>query len=71
MRIEYAIDIINNQEETDKTLETLGKVCGFRSYSAFIQNFKQYTGKLPNEYIKEIKQKRISNNETKKQDLER
>jgi len=57
MRIEYAIDIINNQEETDKTLETLGKVCGFRSYSAFIQNFRQFTGKLPNEYIKEIKKK--------------
>jgi AraC-like DNA-binding protein len=71
MRIEYAIGIINNQEETDKTLETLGKVCGFRSYSAFMQNFKQYTGKLPYEYIKEIKQKRISNNETKEQDLER
>ena len=71
MRIEYAIDIINNQEETDKTLETLGKVCGFRSYSAFMQNFKQCTGKLPYEYIKEIKQKRISNNETKEQDLYR
>jgi AraC-like DNA-binding protein len=71
MRIEYAIGIINNQEETDKTLETLGKVCGFRSYSAFMQNFKQCTGKLPYEYIKEIKQKRISNNETKEQDLER
>lgn len=70
MRIEYAIGIINNQEETDKTLETLGKVCGFKSYSAFMQNFKQNTGKLPNEYIKEIKQKRISNNETKVQDLE-
>ena len=69
MRIEYAIGIINNQEETDKTLETLGKVCGFRSYSAFMQNFKQCTGKLPYEYIKEIKQKRISNNETKEQDL--
>jgi len=59
MRIEYAIGIINNQEETDKTLETLGKVCGFRSYSSFMQNFKQFTGKLPYEYIKEIKQKRI------------
>lgn len=60
LRIEYAIDIINNQEETDKTLESLGKACGFRSYSSFMQNFKQWTGKLPYEYIKEIKQKGIS-----------
>jgi transcriptional regulator GlxA family with amidase domain len=58
MRIEYAIGIINNQDETDKTLETLGKLCGFKSYSAFMQNFKQFTGKLPNEYIREIKQKK-------------
>jgi AraC-like DNA-binding protein len=62
LRIEYAIDIINNQEETDKTLESLGKACGFRSYSSFMQNFKQWTGKLPYEYIKEIKQKGISYN---------
>jgi AraC-like DNA-binding protein len=60
LRIEYAIGIINNQEETDKTLESLGKACGFRSYSSFMQNFKQWTGKLPYEYIKEIKQKGIS-----------
>ena len=58
MRIEYAIGIINNQYETDKTLETLGKACGFKSYSAFMQNFKQLTGKLPYEYIREIKQKK-------------
>ena len=58
MRIEYAIGIINNQDETDKTLETLGKACGFKSYSAFMQNFKQLTGKLPYEYIREIKQKK-------------
>ena len=62
LRIEYAIGIINNQEETDKTLESLGKACGFRSYSSFMQNFKQWTGKLPYEYIKEIKQKGISYN---------
>jgi AraC-like DNA-binding protein len=58
MRIEHAIGIINNQDETDKTLETLGKACGFKSYSAFMQNFKQLTGKLPYEYIREIKQKK-------------
>jgi AraC-like DNA-binding protein len=67
LRIEYAIDIINNQEETDKTLESLGKACGFRSYSSFMQNFKQWTGKLPYEYIKEIKQKGISYNGAEEQ----
>lgn len=70
MRIEYAIGIINNQEETDKTLETLGKVCGFRSYSSFMQNFKQFTGKLPYEYIKEIKQKRIKDKGMEEKDVE-
>ena len=70
MRIEYAIGIINNQEETDKTLETLGKVCGFRSYSSFMQNFKQFTGKLPYEYIKEIKQKRIKDKGLEEKDVE-
>ena len=58
LRIEYAIVIINNQEETDKTLESIGKACGFKSYSSFMQNFKQFTGKLPFEYIREIKQKK-------------
>jgi hypothetical protein len=29
---------------------------------AIMQNFKQLTGKLPNEYIREIKQKRIAYN---------
>lgn len=67
LRIEYAIGIINNQEETDKTLESLGKACGFRSYSSFMQNFKQWTGKLPYEYIKEIKQKGISYNGAEEQ----
>jgi AraC-like DNA-binding protein len=70
MRIEYALGIINNQEETDKTLETLGKVCGFRSYSSFMQNFKQFTGKLPYEYIKEIKQKRIKDKGMEEKDVE-
>ena len=67
MRIEYAIGFINNQDETDKTLETLGKACGFKSYSAFMQNFKQFTGKLPYEYIREIKQKRITYNGAEEQ----
>jgi AraC-like DNA-binding protein len=55
LRVEYAIDLINNQKGYNKTIEVLGKECGFKSYSAFFQSFKQITGKLPKEYIRDIK----------------
>jgi AraC-like DNA-binding protein len=55
LRIEYAIGLINNQKGFKKTIEVLGKECGFKSYSAFIQSFKLVTGKLPKEFIKDIK----------------
>ena len=55
LRIEYAIGLINNQKGYNKTIEVLGKECGFKSYSAFIQSFKLVTGKLPKEFMKEIK----------------
>ena len=55
LRVEYAIDLLNRQKGYNKTIEVLGKECGFKSYSAFFQSFKQITGKLPKEYIKEIK----------------
>jgi AraC-like DNA-binding protein len=56
-RIEYVISLINVQPDIDKTIEALGMECGFKSYARFIQSFKQITGKLPSEYIREIKQK--------------
>jgi AraC-like DNA-binding protein len=55
LRIEYAIELINNQKDYDKTIEVLGKESGFKSYPSFIQSFKQITGKLPKDYIKEVK----------------
>jgi AraC-like DNA-binding protein len=55
LRIDYAIGLINNQKGYNKTIESLGKECGFKSYSAFIQSFKLVTGKLPKDYFKEIK----------------
>ena len=55
LRVEYAIDLINRQEEYNKTIEVLSKECGFKSYSAFFQSFKQITGKLPKDYIRDIK----------------
>lgn len=59
LRVEYAISLIDNQKNFDKTIVVLGKECGFRSYATFIHCFKQVTGKLPKEYIKESKQKLI------------
>ncbi len=55
LRVEYAIDLINRQEGYNKTIEVLRKECGFKSYSAFFQTFKQITGKLPKDYIRDIK----------------
>ncbi len=55
LRVEYAIDLINRQEGYNKTIEVLRKECGFKSYSAFFQSFRQITGKLPKDYIRDIK----------------
>jgi len=55
LRVEYAIDLLNRQKGYNKTIEVLGKECGFKSYSAFFQSFRQITGKLPKEYIRDIR----------------
>ena len=55
LRIEHAISLLKNKDGYDKTIENLGKESGFKSYSAFIQSFKQITGKLPKEYIRDLK----------------
>ena len=57
LRVEYAISLIDNQKDFDKTIVVLGTECGFRSYATFINCFKLVTGKLPKDYIKESKQK--------------
>jgi AraC-like DNA-binding protein len=59
LRVEYALSLIDNQKNFDKTIVVLGTECGFRSYATFINCFKLVTGKLPKEYIKESKQKLI------------
>ena len=55
MRVEYAMEILSRNQKYDKTIEVLGAESGFRSYSAFIRSFKQFTGKLPKDFIREIK----------------
>jgi len=54
-RIEYAMSLINSKNGYNKTIENLGKESGFKSYSAFIQSFRQITGKLPKDYIRDLK----------------
>jgi len=54
-RIEYAMSLINSKNGYNKTIENLGKECGFKSYSAFIHSFKKITGKLPKDYIRDLK----------------
>ena len=53
LRVEYAVEILSRDQKYDKTIEVLGAECGFRSYSAFIRSFKQFTGKLPKDFIRE------------------
>jgi AraC-like DNA-binding protein len=55
MRVEYAMEILSRNQKYNKTIEVLGAESGFRSYSAFIRSFKQFTGKLPKDFIREIK----------------
>jgi AraC-like DNA-binding protein len=57
LRVEYAISLIDNKKDFDKTIVVLGKECGFRSYATFIHCFKRVTGKLPKKYIRDSKQK--------------
>ncbi len=54
LRVEYAMEILGREQKYDKTIEVLGEEYGFRSYSAFIRSFKQFTGKLPKDFIREI-----------------
>lgn len=54
LKIDYAINLLKNKEGYNKTIASLGKESGFKSNSAFIQNFKKITGKLPSEFIKDL-----------------
>jgi AraC-like DNA-binding protein len=54
LRVEYAIHLMNRKTGYNKTIESMGKECGFRSYATFIQSFKKVTGKLPKDYLKDL-----------------
>jgi AraC-like DNA-binding protein len=52
LRIDYVVELIKNKQCQNKTVDTLGKECGFKSNSTFVQNFKLRTGMLPSDLMK-------------------
>ncbi len=52
LRIDYAVELIKQGKGKDITIETLGKKSGFKTYSSFIQFFKQRKGVLPSDFNK-------------------
>ena len=54
LRVEHALSIINSEKGYVITIESLGKESGFKSYATFIKSFKRVTGKLPNDYIRDL-----------------
>jgi AraC-like DNA-binding protein len=52
LRVDYAVELIKQGKGKDITIETLGKNSGFKTYSSFIQFFKQRKGVLPSDFNK-------------------
>ncbi|MEM8887181.1 MAG: helix-turn-helix domain-containing protein [Bacteroidota bacterium] len=54
-RIGHAIELMKAGKDMAITLEALGYDCGFNTKSAFYHHFKQFTGKTPGQFRKEIR----------------
>jgi AraC-like DNA-binding protein len=54
LRIEEAIRLLNAGEAETNTLESVGKACGYKSRSNFIQAFKTQIGESPSAYLKKL-----------------
>lgn len=54
LRIEYAIRRFRNPESSRETIKEVMYSSGFRSKSAFNESFRDYTGKTPTQYRKEM-----------------
>ena len=54
LRIEEAIKLLKSGEADTNTLESVGKACGYKSRSNFIQAFKSQTGESPSAYLKNL-----------------
>jgi AraC-like DNA-binding protein len=51
-RIRHSCKLLSNGEMKHLTLEALGGMCGFRSYSSFSRSFRKFTGQSPHRYYK-------------------
>ena len=54
LRIQEAIHLLEAGEAETNTLESVGKACGYKSRSNFIQAFKAQTGESPSAYLKKL-----------------
>lgn len=54
LRIEEAVTMIRSGDADSNTLESVGKACGYKSRSNFIQAFKFQTGESPSAYLKRL-----------------
>lgn len=54
LRIEEAIHLLKAGEAETNTLESVGRACGYKSRSNFIQAFKAQTGESPSAYLKKL-----------------
>ncbi len=54
LRVAYAIDMLDQVNANQLTLEGIGLQVGFKSYSTFIRSFKKVTGKTPSDYLESI-----------------
>ena len=54
-RVEEFKNIVGNKDFSKYTLDTIAKICGFSSKSAFFRNFKRIEGITPSEYVKQLK----------------
>lgn len=52
LRITEAIDLLKAGKANTNTLESVGKACGYKSRSNFIDSFKNQTGELPSAFLK-------------------
>ena len=54
LRIEEAVKLLEAGNADTNTLESVGKACGYKSRSNFIQAFKTQTGESPSAYLKKL-----------------
>ena len=52
LRIQQAVQLIDESQLKHVTIEGLGEMVGFQSRTNFIEVFKEHMGKSPSEYLK-------------------